>query len=32
MAEIRWENDLNASIERAKKENKTVYLDLWFDG
>lgn len=32
MPEIRWENDFNISIARAKKENKPIYLDLWFDG
>jgi hypothetical protein len=32
MAEIRWETDLDAAIEKASKSGKPVFLDFWFDG
>ncbi len=32
MAEIKWEKDFEAALERAKKEGKAVFHDFWFDG
>jgi hypothetical protein len=32
MGEIKWEGDLESALSRARKEDKTVYLDFWFDG
>ncbi len=32
MAEIKWEKDFEAALERAKKEGKSVFHDFWFDG
>ena len=32
MAEIKWGNNLDEAIRMAKRENKPVFLDFWFDG
>lgn len=32
MAEIRWENEFDAALEKARKSGKPVFLDFWFDG
>jgi len=32
MAEIKWERDFEAALQRAKKEGKPVFHDFWFDG
>jgi hypothetical protein len=32
MAEIKWEKDFNAALERAKKTGKPIFHDFWFDG
>ena len=32
MAEIKWEKDFETAKEKAKKENKPVFHDFWFDG
>jgi hypothetical protein len=32
MGEIRWETDVNAGVEKARKSGKPVFLDFWFDG
>ncbi len=29
---IKWESDLAAAMERAKKEGKPIFHDFWFDG
>ncbi len=29
---IKWENDFASALERAKKENKPLFHDFWFDG
>jgi hypothetical protein len=31
-AEIKWLNDYEQALERAKEVNKPVYLDFWLDG
>lgn len=32
MAVIKWESDLQAAIELARKDHKPIFLDFWFDG
>ncbi len=32
MAEIKWERDFAAALEKAKKNKKPIFLDFWFDG
>jgi hypothetical protein len=32
MAEIKWERDFNAAVEKAKKSGKPIFQDFWFDG
>jgi hypothetical protein len=32
MAGIRWETDVGAGVDKARKSGKPVFLDFWFDG
>jgi hypothetical protein len=32
MAEIKWERDFNAALEKARKNGKPILQDFWFDG
>ncbi len=32
MGEIRWETDVDAAVEKARRSGKPVFLDFWFDG
>jgi hypothetical protein len=32
MAEIEWERDFNAAMEKAKKSGRPIFQDFWFDG
>ncbi len=32
MAEIKWETDFAAALEKAKQAGKPLYNDFWFDG
>ena len=32
MAEIKWETDFAVALDKAKKKNKPIFLDFWFDG
>jgi hypothetical protein len=32
MVEINWERDFKTALEKAKKTDKPIYHDFWFDG
>ena len=32
MGEIIWEKDFKAALQKAKKTDKPIYHDFWFDG
>jgi len=32
MPEITWERDFNVAMEKAKKADKPIFHDFWFDG
>jgi hypothetical protein len=32
MAEIAWERNFDAALEKSKKHGKPVFQDFWFDG
>ena len=32
MAEIKWESNFNVVIKNAKRDNKPIYNDFWFEG
>ncbi len=32
MAEINWEKDFETALEKARKGDKPIYHDFWFDG
>jgi len=32
MAEIKWERDFNAALEKSRKTGNPILQDFWFDG
>jgi hypothetical protein len=32
MGEIKWERDFSEALAKAKKMEKPIYHDFWFDG